>query len=195
MGDLRVSAASQTASNQGTHANGRGGGRRGRGGRPGPELPEQRRVPATDFDFEGSNAKFDKAAAAKAATKLPTREDSADDDEGAEDSVEDGPKAAYNPKASFFDSLSSSASTLAERGGGTEGRGARRAGGGTGGRTRRDEERERNVATFGEPGGVGLLGPGGYVGGWGGYSRRGGRPRRGGGPRGGGNAQAAAARV
>ena len=36
-------------------------------------------------------------------------------------------------------------------------------------RNRREEERERNVATFGEPGGVALLGPGGYVGGWGGY--------------------------
>ena len=192
MGDLRVSAASQATSNQGS---GRGGGRRGRGGRPGPESPEQRRVPATDFDFESSNAKFDKAAAAKVTVKSPTREDGVDD-EGAEESVDDAPKAAYNPKASFFDSLSSSASALAERGANTEGRGARRAGGGNGGRTRRDEERERNVATFGEPGGVGLLGPGGYVGGWGGYSRRGGRPRRGGGgPRGGGNAQAAAARV
>jgi protein LSM14 len=35
-----------------------------------------------------------------------------------------------------------------------------------GGRNRREEERERNVATFGEPGGLGLMGPGAYVGGW-----------------------------
>ena len=40
-----------------------------------------------------------------------------------------------------------------------------------------EEERERNVATFGEPGGIGLMGPGAYVGG---YGRRGGRGRRGG---------------
>ena len=42
---------------------------------------------------------------------------------------------------------------------------------------RYQEERERNVATFGEPGGIGLMGPGAYVGG---YGRRGGRGRRGG---------------
>jgi hypothetical protein len=40
-------------------------------------------------------------------------------------------------------------------------------------RNRKEEERERNVATFGEPGGVGLEL---YIGG---YGRRGGRPRRG----------------
>jgi len=44
------------------------------------------------------------------------------------------------------------------------------------------------VATFGEPGGVGLLGPGAYVGGWGGYGSRrgggGGGAARGGGRRG-----------
>ena len=43
------------------------------------------------------------------------------------------------------------------------------------GKSRREEEREKNVATFGEPGGVGLLGPNAYVGG---YGRRGG-PRGG----------------
>jgi protein LSM14 len=51
-------------------------------------------------------------------------------------------------------------------------------------KSRREEEREKNVATFGEPGGVGLMGPGAYVGGYGGYGRRGGRGR--GGRRGGG---------
>ena len=54
---------------------------------------------------------------------------------------------------------------------------------GVGEMKKREEERERNVATFGEPGGVGLMGPGAYVGGWGGYGRRGGgRGRRGGAP-------------
>jgi protein LSM14 len=82
---------------------------------------------------------------------------------------------AYNPKKSFFDSLSSSAAGPGQGGhGGGRGRGR-------GGRSRREEEREKNVATFGEPGGIGLMGPGAYVGG---YGRRGGggRGRRGGVP-------------
>jgi len=93
---------------------------------------------------------------------------------------------AYNPQKSFFDTLSSSAhpgppnGATGGRGIGGE-RGGRHGGGGRGGgRNRREEERERNITTFGEPGGVGLMGPGAYVGGWGGYGRRGGRPRRGG---------------
>ena len=58
----------------------------------------------------------------------------------------------YNPGKSFFDSLSSStqAQPPAQRGVGRGGRG--------GARHRREEERERNVATFGEPGGVRLDG-------------------------------------
>jgi len=44
------------------------------------------------------------------------------------------------------------------------------------GRSRRDEERDRNVETFGEAGGIGLLGPGQYVSGFGGFR---GRKRRG----------------
>ena len=75
---------------------------------------------------------------------------------------------AYNPGKGFFDSLPSSTRTQppAQRGTGRGGRG--------GAHHRREEERKRNVATFGEPGGVGLMGPGAYVGGWGGYGRRGG---------------------
>ncbi|VDC06012.1 unnamed protein product [Peniophora sp. CBMAI 1063] len=119
-------------------------------------------VPAQDFDFAGSNAKFNKEAVSPGP----------DQDEDVE--------PAYNPQRSFFDSLSSGAG-----GGGSSGapvRGGGRGGRGRGGRNRREEERERNVATFGEPGGVGLMGPGAYVGGWGGYGRRGGgRGRRGGG--------------
>lgn len=87
---------------------------------------------------------------------------------------------AYDRKLSFFDTLSSgsNAPTLVDGAGRGGGRGGRRGGGG---RNRREEERERNVATFGEPGGIGLMGPGAYVGGWGGYGRRGGgRGRRGG---------------
>lgn len=172
MSDLRVNGST---SHPNGHTGGRGG-RRGRGGRGGGG-PEQIAVPKTDFDFESSNAKFDKAA-----TKSPVVDETAAPS-GDERTQSSEPKAAYNPKASFFDSLFSSAATAAaDRGrlGGERG-GRGRRGSGPGGRTRRDEEREKNVATFGEPGGVGLLGPGAYVGGWGGYGRRGGKPRRGGG--------------
>jgi len=179
MSDLRINGGPPTG--HGGHGGGRGGGR-ARGGRTGGTA-EHVKVPATDFDFESANAKFDKTATAKA-VKTPTGEDiGKSGEEGTEKPTEETPKSAYNPKASFFDSLSSSASA-ADRGNGIGGRGRRGGGGGGGARTRRDEEREKNVATFGEPGGVGLLGPGAYVGGWGGYGRRGSRPRRGGGTRG-----------
>ncbi|THH31109.1 hypothetical protein EUX98_g3069 [Antrodiella citrinella] len=169
LGDLRV-----------TEVNGvpqvpQRGGRRGGGGR-GQQQGHEIRVPNTDFDFQGSNARFDKAALSPRGT--PTVEGSpVEGEEAAQAKKEDD--TAYNPKKSFFDSLSSgsNAPTADNRGGG---RGGRRGGGG---RNRREEERERNVATFGEPGGVGLMGPGAYVGGWGGYGRRGnGRGRRGQGP-------------
>ncbi|KAH9952146.1 Scd6-like Sm domain-containing protein [Amylocystis lapponica] len=164
LGDLRVSGGANGAP---AHR----GGRRGRG----QDAKSDLRVPKTDFDFQGSNARFDKAAlgpSPKGTPKGEQPEEAADKDKDkARDNEGDG---AYNPKKSFFDSLSSgsngpSADARGGRGGGRRG----------GGRNRREEERERNVATFGEPGGVGLLGPGAYVGGWGGYGRRGGgRGRR-----------------
>lgn len=93
---------------------------------------------------------------------------------------------AYNPSKSFFDNISSDSKKLALSRAAPEegdtaakntGEGARGRGRGRG-RARRDEERERNVETFGEPGGVGMLGPGAYIGGYGGYR---GKRRRGGG--------------
>jgi protein LSM14 len=165
IGDLRSSTAN-------TNANRGNGGRRGGSNNNNNNSRDVKvgdiRVPSTDFDFEGSNARFDKSAVAPP-TSAKTEGSSAEEGEVQE---EEAPKA-YNPGKSFFDSLSSStqAPTPAQRGTGRGGRG--------GGRNRREEERERNVATFGEPGGVGLLGPGAYVGGWGGYGRRGsGRGRR-----------------
>ncbi|TFK46666.1 hypothetical protein OE88DRAFT_1667298 [Heliocybe sulcata] len=157
LGDLRVN-------------NGGGGRGRGRGGRH-EGKPASVTVPTTDFDFESSNAKFDKTALSP---KVPAPAENAENGDVAKEG--EGEKdTAYNPKSSFFDTLSSSASERATgrgRGGGRRG--------GLGGRSRREEEREKNVATFGEPGGVGLMGPGAYVGGWGGYGRRGGgRGRRG----------------
>ncbi|KAI0253598.1 hypothetical protein BJV78DRAFT_1280908 [Lactifluus subvellereus] len=167
LGDLRSSTAN-TSANTSANNRGGGGGRRG-GSNATRDTKVDLRVPATDFDFEGSNARFDKAAIAPPSSAKT-------DGSGAEDGEEqeDGIQRAYNPGKSFFDSLSSSTQTPppAQRGSGRGGRG--------GGRNRREEERERNVATFGEPGGVGLMGPGAYVGGWGGFGRRGGgRGRRG----------------
>jgi protein LSM14 len=163
LGDLRNSTGN--VNNTTTNANNRGGGRRGanRDVKVG-----DLRVPTTDFDFEGSNARFDKAAMAPPSS---AKTDSSVPEEG--EVQEDDMQRAYNPGKSFFDSLSSStqAQLPAQRGGARGGRG--------GARNRREEERERNVATFGEPGGVGLMGPGAYVGGWGGFGRRGGmRGRR-----------------
>ena len=161
LGDLRIGAGV---------GGGRGGGRRGHGRHT---ETKEIKVPTTDFDFQGSNAKFDKSAAAPRKNPKDADEEETNPSDDAKEE-----KKAYNPQSSFFDSLSSS--TLGVQP--TRGGGGGRRGGGPGGRNRREEERERNVATFGEPGGVGLMGPGAYVGGWGGYGRRGTRPRRGGPP-------------
>ncbi|KAI8989809.1 Scd6-like Sm domain-containing protein [Trametes punicea] len=176
LGDLRVSNTNANPTN-GNKEHQRGGRRGGRGqgqeAKPGG-LP----VPDTEFDFQSSNARFDKAALASTARES-AKGDGSEAGEGeakdgdAPEKDEETRSAAYNPKKSFFDSLSSGSNAPS---GESRGRGGRRGGG----RNRREEERERNVATFGEPGGVGLMGPGAYVGGWGGYGRRGGgRGRRG----------------
>jgi protein LSM14 len=166
LGDLRSSTGNADAT---PNANNRGGGgRRGGSNATRDVKVGDIRVPTTDFDFEGSNALFDKSAMAPPLS-AKTEGSVVEEGEVQEDDVQ-----AYNPGKSFFDSLSSSTQghPPAQRGGGRGGRG--------GARNRREEERERNVATFGEPGGVGLMGPGAYVGGWGGYGRRGGgRGRRG----------------
>lgn len=141
--------------------------------RRGGQRTHEVKVPSTDFDFQSSNARFDKAALGGR-----TSTNGEDSDANTNPSEEEGevtsPKKekesapAYNPKSSFFDQLSSNNVPVGPRGGG---RGGRRGGG----KSRREEEREKNVATFGEPGGVGLLGPGAYVGGYGGGRRGGGR--------------------
>jgi len=183
LGDLRVSNAQIGAG----HSTSGGTGKRTGSGRQQQPI-EQIKVPSTDFDFESMNAKFNKAALALQETTVAITDGitSPDPESGgtpSNDSIasEKKKEPAYNRQRSFFDSLSSSTSTPSGGPGGAGGRSGRRGGGAGGaGRNRREEERERNVATFGEPGGVGLMGPGAYVGGWGGYGRRGGRPRRGG---------------
>ncbi|OCH93856.1 hypothetical protein OBBRIDRAFT_817578 [Obba rivulosa] len=179
LGDLRVSTSNGNVAAGAGHGRTRRGGR-GQGGNKDVQAGDLR-VPTTDFDFQSANARFDKVAVVSSPRGTPSSE--RDESGAAEDKSEEKAKekeesdAAYNPKKSFFDSLSTGTlgPTVDNRGG--------RGGGRRGqGRNRREEERERNVATFGEPGGVGLMGPGAYVGGWGGYGRRGGggRGRRGG---------------
>ncbi|KAL6298598.1 Scd6-like Sm domain-containing protein [Sparassis latifolia] len=180
LGDLRVANAT---------ANGAPVPRSGRRGRGQGQQEHNIRVPVADFDFQSSNARFDKAALGPSPRGTPKADEvngtSADDKE----KEKEAEPVAYNPKKSFFDSLSSGSNGPSADARGGRGGGGRRGGG----RNRREEERERNVATFGEPGGVGLMGPGAYVAGWGGYGRRGGgRGRRGG--AGGGDRAAAGAR-
>ncbi|THH11982.1 hypothetical protein EW145_g273 [Phellinidium pouzarii] len=153
LGDLRLSNAQART--------------RRNGGRQHAEI----KVPSTDFDFAGSNARFDKTAVGgrtstqgddSEANTNPSDEevDAATASKNSKD--KEGPPA-YNPTRSFFDSLSSSAISAPGLGGGGRGGGGGRRGMG---KSRREEEREKNVATFGEPGGVGLMGPGAYVGGY-----------------------------
>ncbi|KAJ7594443.1 Scd6-like Sm domain-containing protein [Mycena floridula] len=157
LGDLRVG---NTASS--TNPGPRGGGARRNGASQNKDTTIK--VPTTDFDFEQSNARFDKSS-----LKKEDQEDSAD-----ADSEKSKQKVHYDPKSSFFDALTSGPPRQPANGTGNS-RAARRGGRRGGfGRSRRDEEREKNVATFGEAGGIGLLGPGAYVHG---YDR--GRPGRG----------------
>ncbi|KAF8662694.1 hypothetical protein AX16_001136 [Volvariella volvacea WC 439] len=199
IGDLRISnqQANQTNGHPGHHGghnNHHGGGRGGRRG--GAPKHEQMKVPTTDFDFASSNAKFDKASvaqsvagstatsAANAGQGQGQNEEAKEGEEGQDNdkSEKDLTPAAYNPQKSFFDSLSSSALPAPSGRGGSGGGGGGGRGGRGGGRNRREEEREKNISTFGEPGGVGLMGPGAYVGGYGRRGGGGGRPRRGGPP-------------
>ncbi|TVY47404.1 Protein sum2 [Lachnellula occidentalis] len=117
------------------HTRGRGGGRGGAGGaRPAEKKVE---VPATDFDFESSNAKFNKHDLVKEAIAgdvvgPPETPSAASPDP-------DTPVGGYNKTTSFFDNISSESKDRAEsnnvRPGGREWRG---------------EEQKKNVETFGQ---------------------------------------------
>lgn len=125
---------------QGAGFNNRGGGAagaaRGRGGGPRPE-PRKVEVPKTDFDFESSNAKFNKQDLVKEAIAGSNVGEIAGTahEEGDEVSV---PASSYNKKSSFFDDLSSEAKDRAD--------GHER----VSGRQWRGEEQKRNVETFGQ---------------------------------------------
>jgi protein LSM14 len=172
--EMRVNAPRGDAPRGGQQT--RGGGGRGRGG----ARPAKVEVPATDFDFASSNAKFNKEDVVKEAiaTGSPLGESVPNGDEEAPEAVLEttpgsGAPPAYNKTRSFFDNISSEAKDRADSGGQKPG-----------GREWRGEEQRKNMETFGQ-GSV----DGGYRGGYRGRGRgRGGRGRgyaRGGAPRGG----------
>lgn len=113
----------------------RGGATRGRGG-PRSE-PRKVEVPKDDFDFESSNAKFNKQDLVKEVIAGDSVHEASADEEEPETHV---PASSYNKKSSFFDDLSSEAKTRAE----DEAAGKRY------GREWRGEEQKRNVETFGQ---------------------------------------------
>jgi protein LSM14 len=130
-------------------------------------------IPTSEFDFAKANARFDKTALGSSHTNSEEDITNPSDTESKSQATKEPSTPtdkAYNPKASFFDSLGSGSQKSEKEQvtrGGRGGRGRR-------GSSRREEERQRNVATFGEPGGgPGLMGPGAYVPGWGGSGRRG----------------------
>lgn len=160
----------------------------GRGGKRGGREPQQDRgleVPATDFDFESANAQFKKQDVVKEAIasgsplgsptngEAPILDGNADTDGAADVVIPAATGASYN-RSSFFDDISSE---LKDREEITDARGR--------GGMFRNEERRRNMETFGMS-----SVDGGFRGGFRGRGRgrgnfRGGYGRGGGGPRGG----------
>jgi len=186
MGGMNLSNGhSEAPRGRGAHRGERG---RGRGhGRHTAPIPAAASIPTTEFDFQSSNQRFDKKATAQAHPALQPKPAALAENtiptDGAENVTNEHTESAepkkdefYNPSRSFFDNISSDANkTRPERPASAPADRGRARGRGRG-RSRRDEERDRNVETFGEAGGVGLLGPGQYVGGFGGFR---GRKRRG----------------
>lgn len=133
LGDLRVGAQSHS------HHGGERRGGRGRGGHHqsirGPGV-----VPETPFDFARSNAKFDKESLAPSNAST---EDTPNSPDSSSATTLPAPSAFYSKTKSFFDDISSDAK-------------ARSTGETPGGpgiaRSRREEERNRNMSTFGETG-------------------------------------------
>lgn len=109
---------------------------RGRGGARG----ETRKVdvPTTDFDFESSNAKFNKQDLVKEAIAGSPLGETPPMAEAIEEKPE-VPTSGYNKSTSFFDNISSESKDRAEA-----------AGGRPGGREWRGEEQKKNLETFGQ---------------------------------------------
>lgn len=110
---------------------------RGRGIHPN----EKFEVPASDFDFESSNAKFNKQDLVKeaiAGSPLGETPSNGLDEANGDAATSTAPAGSYNKASSFFDDLSSETKDRAEN--------ADR----PGGRVWRGEEQKKNVETFGQ---------------------------------------------
>ena len=188
--EMKATENSRHSRQPGFQSNYRGprGGSRGNRGQ-GDFQTRKIEVPKADYDFESANAKFNKQDVAKAATAsgspatpVETPTSGAADvplmNGGRRESAAESGTPSYNKHSSFFDDISSEAK---DRTDGT--------GGKLGGREFRNEERQKNMETFGQGsvdgnfrGGFRGRGRGrGYGrGGRGGYAPRGAR----GGPRG-----------
>ena len=140
---------------RGARQNGTGGVERGRGGRGGyrggrPRTESQTKkmeVPKTDYDFESANAKFNKqdmvkeAIASGDSVSSPTNGTHDELANGSAESEISKPSSTtgYNKTSSFFDNISSE---LKDR----EDNSSKR----IGGREFRNEERSKNLETFGQ---------------------------------------------
>ncbi|KDQ16359.1 hypothetical protein BOTBODRAFT_31046 [Botryobasidium botryosum FD-172 SS1] len=174
IGDLRLSNANAAAGAHGGRHNRRGNNsnpRSGGGGGAGARTGGAAVVPNVDFDFARSNAKFDKAAAAAA---LGGNGAAGNTDSASGASSPEQPKSPaapektqfYDRTRSFFDDISSDSKAKTQGGPGQ----------GPGGRNRREEERSKNLSTFGEAGGNSVYWPGAARDGGSGW--RGGRRRK-----------------
>lgn len=193
---MKVAEMSTSAPTNGSVRGGRGSFRGERGGNYGRGRGAKKiDIPKSDFDFESSNAKFNKedlikeaiatgspsvAGAEEDASAEPADGDAANATPQRKDSLSTG-VSAYNRSTSFFDNISSEAK---DREGGVDGRAHAR-------QVRSDEFR-KNIETFGQgnvDGGYRGRGRGGYGrgrpyggtyrGGNRGYGYRGGRGRNG----------------
>ncbi|RDA83501.1 hypothetical protein CP532_2684 [Ophiocordyceps camponoti-leonardi (nom. inval.)] len=126
--EMRVNAGRGTTAGRG----------RGRGGRQATQKVE---VPDSDFDFQQSNAKFNRQEIAKEAIAgSPVPENPVEITTKSEAEVMNGnPAIAYNKSKSFFDNISSEAKDRAENNGQKPG-----------GREWRGEEQRKNMETFGQ---------------------------------------------
>jgi protein LSM14 len=129
----------------------RGRGTRG-GQRGGRDNTRRIEVPKTDFDFESANAKFNKhdlvkeAIATGSPVGTPTdingpTEDGPGSKRGSEAGISVPVGVSYNKSSSFFDDISSEIKDRAEN---------KETGQRFGGREFRNEERQKNLETFGQ---------------------------------------------
>lgn len=150
--EMRTNDRIRHGGQQGTggYAAGHRGGGRGRGRRPsareGNAKPVE--VPDADFDFESANAKFNKEDLVKEAIASGSPVGTPNENNGgAENGEMNGhddvviPKASaenYDKKSSFFDNISSDLKDRAKESGKFDGR------------AMRNEERSKNLETFGQ---------------------------------------------